>query len=319
MNYRNIADLSKTVRDNIFKIPPDVDLVVGIPRSGMLAANIIALNLNLKFCDTETFLNGTKIAHGRTRKARNPEITHATHARHILIVDDSVDTGESIQIIKSRLSAISSSTKITYCSVYVTPSSLGKVDIYFEALKKPRLFEWNLMHRSFLNQCCLDIDGVLCLDPTPHQNDDGPAYRNFLLTATPLIIPSYPVGHLVTSRLEKYREETEVWLRKQGVVYETLHMLDLPNAEIRRQLGCHASFKAEVFQSLHETKLFIESDAAQAKKISKLAGKSVLSFSTQEMHNPSFSASVIREETQRFMHRAVGKISRWAKRIVIDV
>lgn len=50
-------------------------------------------------------------------------------------------------------------------------------------------------------------------------------------------LPSHPIKALVTSRLEKYRPETEEWLRRHGVVYEQLIMLDLPSAAERRQAG----------------------------------------------------------------------------------
>lgn len=51
----------------------------------------------------------------------------------------------------------------------------------------------------------MDIDGVLCADPTPEENDDGEKYRHFLLNTPPLFIPKVTIGTLVTSRLEKYR------------------------------------------------------------------------------------------------------------------
>ena len=40
-DFVTIGDLSDTIKRNIWKIPHDVDLVVGITRSGTLAANII--------------------------------------------------------------------------------------------------------------------------------------------------------------------------------------------------------------------------------------------------------------------------------------
>ena len=42
MQYRTIADLSALVRANIHKVPHDIDIVVGVPRSGMLPAMMIA-------------------------------------------------------------------------------------------------------------------------------------------------------------------------------------------------------------------------------------------------------------------------------------
>ena len=47
MNYRSIADLNHTILKQLHMLPRDFDLVVGVPRSGMLPANLIALYLNL--------------------------------------------------------------------------------------------------------------------------------------------------------------------------------------------------------------------------------------------------------------------------------
>lgn len=45
------------------------------------------------------------------------------------------------------------------------------------------------MNHGILKKACLDIDGVLCVDPTPEENDDGPRYREFLLTPNPYSFP----------------------------------------------------------------------------------------------------------------------------------
>ena len=46
MNFRTVSDLTKTIMKKIDIIPSDIDLIVGIPRSGLLVANYIALLLN---------------------------------------------------------------------------------------------------------------------------------------------------------------------------------------------------------------------------------------------------------------------------------
>lgn len=47
MNFRTLDQLNQCIYNNMYKLPRDIDLIVGIPRSGMLVANIIALYLNL--------------------------------------------------------------------------------------------------------------------------------------------------------------------------------------------------------------------------------------------------------------------------------
>lgn len=315
MNYRSIADLSNTIRENLHKIPRDIDLVVGIPRSGMLPANIIALSNNLKLTDLAGYIADVPLKLGQTRKSLFADVLKPTDAKHVLIVDDSIDFGGSLEKVQSVIAALGRHQKITYCVVYSSKKSAHKPNIYFEIVSQPRVFEWNVMHRPDLVQCCVDIDGVLCLDPTETENDDGEAYINFLRNVPPLIVPSYRIGHLVTSRLEKYRSETESWLKKHGFIYDHLHMLDLPDAETRRRMGSHASFKAEVFRSLRDTELFIESEKNQAITIANIAGKPALCFSTQVMHYPGTSYALVEKKAFSLAKRIRNKLGRISKRV----
>ena len=58
MRYVTTAYLSDLVRKNLSKIPHDIDLVVGVPRSGMLPATMIALALNKRLTDINSFAEG---------------------------------------------------------------------------------------------------------------------------------------------------------------------------------------------------------------------------------------------------------------------
>lgn len=310
MNYRSITEMACSIREGLSKLPDDVDLIVGIPRSGVLAGSMIALALNIKIIDVSSFVANIPLQHGQTRKSLFSNLILPSDAKHVLIVDDSVDSGGSLLKIKALIGKLDRVQKVTYCAIYASPAAINFVDVYFEIVAQPRVFEWNVMHRQSLLNCCLDIDGVLCLDPNNEENDDGKNYLSFLNNARRLVIPSYPVGHLVTSRLERYRSETELWLEKKGVVYRQLHMLDLPDAETRRRLGRHASFKAEVFRAQHEATLFIESERQQAIDIAKISGKAVLCFSTQQMFLPGYSYVSALAKTMNLSTRVINKVNR---------
>ena len=60
MNYRSVNDLNHCIVANLHRLPRDIDLVVGIPRSGVLAASLIALHLNLPLVDLDGFIEGGK-------------------------------------------------------------------------------------------------------------------------------------------------------------------------------------------------------------------------------------------------------------------
>lgn len=314
MNFRSIADLNRDVGANLHRLPQDIDVVVGIARSGMLPASIIALALNLPLAEMHHFSTGKFLGSGGTRKTKRSNATFAD-VRHALIVDDSIHTGTSLQEARALLAPLADQMKLTFCAIYAADSSAMGDELTLVHLPQPRVFEWNLMHHPVLNRACVDIDGVLCLDPTHEQNDDGQAYLNFLREATARPIPTTRIKELVTSRLEKYRPETELWLKKHNIDYDKLVMLDLPSAEERRRLGAHASFKGEHYRKSSAT-LFIESELRQAEEIASISGKPVLSIEGPVMCYPGVSTASIlhkirgnvgpRQRALRLVRRMVG-------------
>jgi uncharacterized HAD superfamily protein len=154
-----------------------------------------------------------------------------------------------------------------------------------------------MFHHPLLTVSCLDIDGVLCQDPSEKQNDDGPLYKEFLLNAPPLFLPTLKVNALVTSRLEKYREQTETWLKKHNIKYDKLIMLNLRNKEERQKLAIHAKHKAE-FYLASKCELFIESDYNQSIEIANLTGKAVYCVDMNVMLKANMK-QVIKQNSKR--------------------
>lgn len=317
MNYRSLSHLSQLSNECAGKVPCDVDLIIGIPRSGMLVASIVALKQNLPLTDLYSFLRNDDLKKGSTRTYKHADLVKPRDAKKVLLVDDSISTAKSMRAAVEQVRAVYQGEVVTLAA-FAEKSNRHLVDMYLELVEQPRVFEWNIMHHPFMGQACLDIDGVLCVDPTVEQNDDGPNYRDFLTCTRPLFIPSIKVAHLVTSRLEKYRPETEEWLQRNGVQYGTLHMLDLPTAEERRRLNIHPKFKAEVYARQPQTRLFVESEYRQAIEIMKLSGKPVYCIETNEMYVPgqmhNLKASTLRKGHSlkaKLIGKAKSKMAKW--------
>jgi uncharacterized HAD superfamily protein/hypoxanthine phosphoribosyltransferase len=305
MNYRNIDDLNHCILQHLSILPRDFDLIVGVPRSGMFPANLLALYLNLPVTDIDSFRNGHIYQAGERGKTFN-----MTGIRKVLVVDDSISSGNAMNKCRILLQDLKDSYEIKYCAIYSTPENTKSVDYHFEILSYPRFFQWNIMNHSILQKSCMDIDGVLCADPTPEENDDGEKYRHFLLNAPPLFIPKVTIGTLVTSRLEKYRPETEAWLRKNHVKYNKLVMLDLPDMAARQRANCHASFKAKEYGSSTDYMLFVESSMPQAAEINRLTKKPVLCTETFRM---------IYESKSLYYNLKSGETCPWLRRFMIRV
>ncbi|MBF0198213.1 MAG: phosphoribosyltransferase [Planctomycetes bacterium] len=310
MNYRSLNDLNSDMRNGLSRIPKEVDLIVGIPRSGMIAASILSVHLNCPLIDFSGYIEGKKPWAGRTKK-KSRLLNNALEACCPLIIDDSLRSGGSMEEVRQVILEHNLPGKHLFAAVYTLPGKESKVDISFRSLGLPRVFEWNLMHSSTLSRSCVDIDGVLCRDPVDSENDDGDNYKKFISSTPAIFQPSHEIGWLVTSRLEKYRTETEKWLASNNICYRNLMMLDVPSAEVRRRLRLHASFKGEVYSQC-DAVLFIESSSTQAQTIAEISGKPTLSFDTGDLIWPGGMreyGSKMRSRAPAIWHRLITPIS----------
>lgn len=298
MNYRSFSDLDACIARNLSKIPADVDIIAGIPRSGLLPATALALHLNLPLTDLQGVIEGRLFSHG-PRLPLDRQVT-VNNARRIAVVDDSVGLGQEMQRTRAKIEAAGLRDKVVYVAIYAADDSVGKVDIAFEVCPLPRVFAWNLMHTPMLSRACVDIDGVLCVDPSEEENDDGPRYLHFIETARPLLRPTREIGTLVTCRLEKYRPQTERWLQLHGIKYRELTMWDLPSKAARIASQGHAAYKASAFQAHPEADFFIESSAASAQAIANLTARPVICIESQRDHR-----AILRQRLSKRISRAV--------------
>ncbi|MEX0779717.1 MAG: phosphoribosyltransferase family protein [Balneolales bacterium] len=315
MKYKSFADLSDDIYANIQKIPASVDLIVGIPRSGLMAGNLIANTLNLPIIDLDGFINNREIKYGETHKTI---INYPKEANHVLIVDDTIDSGRSLNNAKDDIHTSSITQLMTYCTVYAHPRTLGKIDIHMKELSTPRAFEWNIMHNSKLSSFCVNIDGVLCMNPTAEEKATSNAYIDYLKNAKPLLLPTLKVGYLVTNRIEKYRKETESWLGEHNIQYGELHMM---NASVTEN-NDYAHYKAHIFKMYPKSSLFIESNSKQARLIANLTGKPVLCTCNQKLYIPKLSLAKLlvtfREyyyRTNRMFNKIVVRIKAQSKKL----
>ncbi len=269
LEYRSYADLSGLIHTADISKLKNYDLVVGIPRSGMIPAYMLGLRLNLPVIDLDGFLNGNRPVGGKRLTSLSDN-----EFKNVLVVDDSIRFGGQLKEVRERL-ALKPECTFSFCTPFATSENRHQVDHAFEIIDQPRVFQWNIMNSWVYEYSCVDIDGVLCDDPTEAENDDGEKYIHFLLNATLKYKPKVPIKTLVTNRLEKYRPQTESWLSANGIKYKDLLMLDLPDKATRQRLGVHGIFKAEVYAGMKDALLFIESDRSQAEKINNITGRAV--------------------------------------------
>ncbi len=246
---------------------PPFDYIVGVPRSGTLVASMLGVHLHRPVVSLEGYLGGASPWCGI--RSRAPAPVMSLDSARVFVVDDTASTGGSILGAKKLVEASGLPGSHAYGVVYYAPEADPNAFQHsHREVTFPRLFEWNWLHHSAMQKACFDVDGVLCHDPAPGVDDDGPTYREFITNAVPRFIPRCKVQALVSCRLEKYRGLTEEWLSRHGVRYQQLIMMQYATKAERVRAGNHGGFKAEVARQLRPN-LFVESSRKQAVEISK--------------------------------------------------
>lgn len=274
LNVRSLADMQDAIVSNLHRIDRGCyDVVVGIPRSGMLPATMLATMLQLPLADVVGY--GQGIVHGPSGRPAQP-------GRRVLLVDDTCNKGTAMARAVALLPKGTKTTRLAVFGPYQIQDPRQVVDISLAECRGPRVFAWNLWKHRRLPRWGFDFDGVLCRDPERAENDDGPRYRQFMRSAEPMFLPKRPIGPIVTCRLEKYRGETEDWLRRHGVISTGLHMMQHATKAERMAAGNRGGWKAGIVKTLG-VEMFVESCPKQAGIIAREAGVPVWCTRTQAL------------------------------------
>ena len=198
----------------------------------------------------------------------------------ILIVDDTSSSGSCMKYIKETFG-----DDFLYGALYCLESQVEKLDRYYSVIPTGNhTFEWNFMRDILTVHSMTDMDGVLCEDWIGVPEESGGVvrkdYLEFLENAEPLYLPKYPVYKIVTARLEKFRQETERWLRKHNVQYTELVMSPYDTAEERMANNGFGDWKSAIYKSDDHAKIFYESEHNQALSIYSNSGKPVFCTDT---------------------------------------
>lgn len=144
LTVKSIADMNAAIVANLHRIPRDVEAIVGIPRSGLLAASAIALHMQKPLTDVEGLCDG-RVYRRKLRKAST--------VNRILLVDDTVLHGTAMNQAVDLVRRARPKIRITRLAVYdspVTPD--GAVDLVCERVPGPRAFAWNLWKHTRLDR-----------------------------------------------------------------------------------------------------------------------------------------------------------------------
>ena len=187
--------------------------------------------------------------------------------------------GTSAKKLRAAAVARWPGARVLTAATYVHPDALGVIDFPGVIYPGHHYLEWNLFNTGLAGSILTDLDGILCPDIRPEDDDDGPRYLAAIRGARALHRPTRrPVAAIVTGRLEKWRAETVAWLDRSGIRYARLVMGPWATAAERWTDGPNkvADWKAAQYQAAPGCPLFVESDPAQASIIAGTTGRQVL-------------------------------------------
>lgn len=244
--------------------PRRYDLIVAVPRSGMFIGSLIALKLGRGLTTPELLQQG-RYWHSSLVKGRLP----LDGTNHILLVDDSMDTGRAMSKAFEQIRSFNSEIQISKACLIAREDTKSRLELYHRVLLPPRVFEWNILHRKIASYfghgtLAVDMDGVLCSDCPPGVDDDEKLYLEWISSARPYLIPEFEIDAIVTNRLERYRQPTEEWLQKHNVRYNKLYLWDVPSKTERR--GDFSAHKIDVLLQI-KPDMYWESTSEQSREI----------------------------------------------------
>ena len=248
--------------------------VLGIPRSGMFPASIIALWLNLPLYKMNNLSYKIEIMSACSEFGGLRMRDRDASDGKILIIDDTVYAGTAIADIREKISE-----EAIYAVVYAHPDSLDKVDFFGRELQPPHLLEWHFFNSNHTKSALFDLDGIFCPNVPYNKCNNEEAYVDYIKNVEPFYhrIPKAVCNGIVTARLEKYRDITEDWLERHGIKYGSLKMYPTEKEEVRDRNHIHeaANFKAKYFKS-SSAHFFVESELPEALIIRRESGKFVI-------------------------------------------
>jgi hypoxanthine phosphoribosyltransferase len=280
------------------QLPGDLDAVLGIARSGLVPATQVAVMLHRRLFSVRTFetdpaqildcgggwrLLGTGDRGQGTGDRGQGTGNRGEGLKKVVIVDDTAWHGIAIQHVKRLAGQRWPGAQLFTAVVYAHPQTLSLVDYAACSYGGPHYLEWNLFNASHVDPAVggglvTDLDGILCPDIPPENDDDGLRYLAAIRSALPIQRPNRrPVSVIVTARLEKYRAETESWLRRSGIRWQRLTMGPWPTLRQRTEGWPEnvVRLKSESYLS-SGCGLMVESDPQLARAIARRTRKPVL-------------------------------------------
>ena len=114
--------------------------VVAITRGGLVPAMIVSRELDIRVVDTISVKSYSHQDRGHAHVTKSPQVELMGDGEGILIVDDLVDTGKTLELVKSLY------PKAHFATVYAKPSGKPMVQTYITEVSQDTwiFFPWDM-------------------------------------------------------------------------------------------------------------------------------------------------------------------------------
>lgn len=247
--------------------------IIGMPRSGMLPASIIAMELALPL-----------LAYDRTTKSiynigegRRRGLLDGSKREKYILVDDSVCSGEQMLSAIKALSEVLGHKKTVTCSIFANPGAKYTPHIVGARYSPPHFFEWNVFQNFMTEKIAFDMDGIICADPPPIAWSEGKEYEEWIRNPQLLHVPITKNGVVVISaRSERFRRETEDWLNAAGIKVKALILCNNSLVKTPENVGKWKAEKILQARIEHGISYYMESSYLISREISSRVGIPVI-------------------------------------------
>ena len=253
LQFVRTEQLVRDAVDLANKLPSNAAGIIGIARSGVIPASLIATHLHLPlWIFRQSMGDIIPAGHGYRlgdRKQDGP----------LVFIDDTCMTGNSVRQARDIAAKRLGGQPALFAVVYRNPDAQqADFDFWARELPHPHFLEWNLFNSIHLPRMAFDFDGIL--------TRDGSSTPQYLPRRTELRL-------IITGRTERLRAASLHWLGQWGVSVRRMIMwTDGPTPTDPLVI---ARWKAEHF-GRSTLRYFVESCPVQAQEIARLSRKRVI-------------------------------------------
>ena len=114
--------------------------VVAITRGGMAPAMIVARELDIRTVDTISIKSYDRHSRSEAKVLKFPDLELVGDGTGILIIDDLVDSGKTIEVVRAKM------PKAHYATIYSKPMGRPQVDTYITEVSQDTwiFFPWDM-------------------------------------------------------------------------------------------------------------------------------------------------------------------------------